>query len=199
MTTTVLHLVRHASYDGLGEILVGRTPIPINATGQSEAAAVAAVLADRQLAAVLSSPQLRARQTAEAIASRQGQTVTIEPGLDEIDFGAWTGQSFAGLADDPAWCAFNSVRSLAPVPAGEPMLAAQARAVATVQRLLSRFPGGEMAAVSHADVIKSVLTFALGMSLDLMHRISLAPASRCVLSLEDGTPRIHAINLLPIC
>jgi broad specificity phosphatase PhoE len=198
VTTTVLHLVRHASYDGLGQILAGRTPIAINASGRSEADAVAAALADRRLAAILSSPQLRARQTAEAIASRQGRTVTIELGLDEIDFGGWTGRSFADLVDDPAWRAFNNVRSLAPVPTGESMLAAQARAVATVQRLLASFPGSEIAAVSHADVIKSVLTFVLGMSLDLMHRISLAPASRCVLSLEDETPRIHAINLPPI-
>jgi broad specificity phosphatase PhoE len=197
VTTTVLHLVRHASYDGVDEILVGRTPVHLNATGESEAAAVAAELAHCELAAVFSSPQLRARQTADAIASRQGQTVTIEPGLDEIDFGAWTGRPFASLADNPAWRAFNSTRSFAPVPAGEPMLAAQARAVATVQRLLSRFPESEIAAVSHADVIKSVLTYALGMSLDLMHRITLAPASRCVLLLEDGRPRIAAINLPP--
>src|SRR3712207_2255178 len=108
MEATQFHLIRHASHDLLGRVLVGRGPVSISATGQREAEALAGTLAGARLSAVISSPQGRARQTAEIIAARLGVPVAVEPGLDELDFGRWTGASFAALQDDPQWQAFNT-------------------------------------------------------------------------------------------
>jgi broad specificity phosphatase PhoE len=191
MAATTLHLIRHASHDLLGRVLVGRAPVPISAAGEAEAAALAQTMGTVALGAVISSPQLRARQTATAI----GGSVCIEPGLDEIDFGDWTGMRFDALAEDPRWRMFDVCRSRALVPGGETMLAAQARAVEAVLRIGQAHAGHDVALVSHGDIIKAILVHMLGMSLDLMQRIELAPASRSIVVLYDDTTVVQAINL----
>ena len=52
-----------------------------------------------------------------------------------------------------------------------------------------------VAAVSHADVIKLVVAYYLGLPIDLMQRINVAPASVSVIDLERGRlPRVVAVN-----
>lgn len=197
MSATTFHLVRHASHDLLGKVLVGRGPVSLNAAGQAEAEAVAAALADAALGAVVSSPQERSLQTAGPIAARAGLEVQQDPGLDELDLGAWTGARFGSLHGDARWRAFNVFRGSAPVPGGEDMLAVQARAVACLLRLQAAFPDRAVAVVSHADVIKAVLVHFLGMPLDLMRRIEVAPASRSVVTLYQEDAVVKAVNLPP--
>ena len=52
-------------------------------------------------------------------------------------------------------------------------------------------------AVSHSDVIKAVLAFALGMPLDLLNRLEVSPGSRSVLVLGGDFARVEAVNLTP--
>lgn len=162
-----------------------------------EAEAVAATLAGAGLAAVVSSPLVRALQTAAPIAGQSGLPVEVDPGLDELDLGAWTGAPFGTLDDDLRWRAFNVFRGSAPVPDGESMLAVQARAVASLLRLRAVHPNAAVALVSHADVIKAVLVHFLAMPLDLMRRIEVGPGSRSVLVLCDEDAVVQAINLPP--
>jgi probable phosphoglycerate mutase len=196
--TTTFHLIRHASYDQLGRALAGRTPgHSLNAAGEAEAELLAQKLATFPIIAVISSPLERAVQTATPIAERLGLEILIEPDLNEIDFGEWTGWKFDQLHLSPEWRAFNAFRSAVPVPGGETMAAAQARAVAAVLRLKSQHPDGELVAVSHGDVIKAVLTFFLGMPLDLFRRLEISPASRSIVSLGRADVRIDGVNLSP--
>lgn len=195
---TTFHLIRHASYDLLGCVLAGRAPgHALNAAGRAEAARLAEALASRKLAAVVASPIERANETARIIAKRQNLDVLTEPDLTEVDFGAWMGMAFAALNADPGWAAFNAFRSTAPTPGGETMAQAQARAIAALVRLAARYPGREVAAVSHGDVVKAVIAHALGAPLDLFHRIEIDPASRSVVALEAGGVRVLGINLPP--
>jgi broad specificity phosphatase PhoE len=189
-----LHLIRHASHDLLGKVLVGRTAVPLSPRGEQEAAAVAASLAATPLAAVISSPQLRAWQTAAAVAARHATEPRIEPGIDEIDFGAWTGASFSSLAEDDGWHAFNHFRSAAAVPKGESMLAAQARALEAAHRLAREFCDAEIALVSHADIIKAILAHFLGSPLDLLRRMEILPASHSIVVLHPSDAVITLLN-----
>lgn len=195
---TTFHLIRHATYGLIGHRLAGRTPgHALGEEGRAQAAALAASLDAHPLAAVIASPLERTRETAAAIAERRDLPVLIEPGLNEIDFGDWTGETFDVLHARPAWRAFNRFRSTAPIPGGETMLAAQARAVAAVLRLRAAYPQAGLALVSHADVIKAVLAHFLAAPLDLFGRIEIAPASRSVVVLYDETAAIAGINLPP--
>lgn len=191
-----LHLVRHAAHGLLGRVLAGRMPgVPLSAEGVAQAAALADALAALPVRAVLSSPVQRAQETAAPIAARHGLPVLTDAGLDEVDFGAWTGMTFDALASDPAWAAWNRCRSLAPTPGGETMVAAQARALAAVARARMAVEDGEAVLVGHSDVLKAVLAHLLGTPLDLLQRIELAPASRSVVVLWDGGGRVDGVNL----
>jgi probable phosphoglycerate mutase len=86
-------------------------------------------------------------------------------------------------------------RSTAAVPGGETMLAVQARAVAAVLRLAAAWPEREVVVVSHADVIKAVLAHVLGMPLDLLRRIEVAPGSMSLVALHGDDARVIGMNL----
>lgn len=193
-----LLLVRHAMCDPVGQRLAGRMQgIPLNATGRAQASHVARQLAREPIAAVYTSPRERARETATAVALASGCPVVDLAGLDELDFGQWTGRSFHDLQSEPEWQRFNTHRSTARVPGGESMLQAQARAVAVVESLREPHSGETAVLVSHLDILRSVIAHYLGMPLDHLLRIEIAPASLCELSLEPWGDRIVRMNCQP--
>ncbi len=193
---TTFHLVRHAAHGLLGHTLAGRTPgVALSAEGRGQAARLADTFASRPITAVVSSPVQRAQETAGPIAGRLGVPVLTDDGLDELDFGDWTGLAFADLQPRPAWQAWNRARSFAPCPGGEGMVAAQSRALASIARLRAAYPGEELVLVSHQDIIKAVLAHFLGCPLDLFHRLTLDPASRSVLAVFEDDARVDGVNL----
>ena len=175
---------------------MGRTPgIELSAAGRVQAAALAYRFREMAIDAVLSSPVERARLTAGPIAAALGLAVEIDAGLNEIDFGDWTGTAFSALAGRADWDDWNQFRGTAPCPGGETMMAAQDRAVAAVKRASGR-QAQQIVMVSHQDVLKAVLAHYLGMSLDHLERFSLDPASRSAVTIfDDGSGRVDAINI----
>ncbi len=89
--------------------------------------------------------------------------------------------------------------SAAAFPDGESMSAMQARAVSAVRRLDAGYeaehgPGAVWVAVSHGDIIKSVLADALGMHLDLFQRLQVDPASVSIVRYTGTRPYVLATN-----
>lgn len=196
---TIFILVRHGSHDRLGSVLCGRMPgVTLSAQGRAEADALADRLSSQRLTAVLSSPLERAIETATPIAERQGLPLTIEPSLNELDLGAWSGKRFEKLQGDPAWDLWNRARSHGhPTPGetpGETMAEVQTRIAALLDRLRRAHPGGRLALVSHGDVIKAALAHALGLPLDFHGRFEISPASHSVLIADDWGLKVHSIN-----
>lgn len=195
---TVFHLVRHAEHGLLGRVLTGRMPgVSLNERGREQALRLARHFSGRAVAAVACSPLERAQETAAPIAAALGLEVTTDAGLDEIDFGGWTGMAFEALQGSPGWQAWNQFRGTAPTPGGETMLEALARALHSLARWRRAFPDGEVVLVSHQDVLKAVLAHSLEVPLDLMHRIELGVGSCSVLRMfRDGQRRVEGINSL---
>ena len=194
---TVFHLVRHAEHDLLGRVLTGRMPgVSLNERGTEQAVRVARRFAGRAIAAVVSSPSQRAQETAAPIAAALRLAVMTDAGLDEIDFGEWTGMAFETLQGAPGWQAWNQFRGTAPTPGGETMLEALGRALRSLARWGQTVPDGEVVLVSHQDVLKAVLAHSLGAPLDLMQRIELGAGSCSVLRVfTDGEMRVEGMNL----
>ncbi|MSS00306.1 MSMEG_4193 family putative phosphomutase [Arthrobacter sp. BL-252-APC-1A] len=201
MATVIL--VRHgrttANASGL---LAGRTPgVSLDDTGRAQAAATGERLAVVPLVGVVSSPLERCRQTAQFILDSQKGTphAPIEADLTECDYGQWQGQTLADLAKEDLWKVVQSQPSAVTFPGGESMAAMQARSVAAIRRHDAAFeaehgPGAVWAAVSHGDIIKSVLADALGMHLDMFQRIDVGPASLSIVRYGPGRPTVHATN-----
>jgi probable phosphomutase (TIGR03848 family) len=200
--TTVI-LVRHgrtaANADG---VLAGRTPgVGLDETGYTQAAAVAERLAVLQLAEVVTSPLDRTMQTAKAICAAQPdrRRPRHDRGLIECGYGSWTGQPLKALAKLPLWKTVQHHPSAARFPEGESMAEMQLRAVTAVRRWDGRIadehgPQAVWVAVSHGDVIKSVLADALGMHLDSFQRLVIAPGSVSVVQYADLRPFVVHVN-----
>ena len=79
------------------------------------------------------------------------------------------------------------------------MTTMQARSVAAIRRRDAAIeaehgPEAVWVAVSHGDIIKSLLADALGMHLDLFQRIDVGPASVSIVRYGAGRPTVHATN-----
>jgi broad specificity phosphatase PhoE len=181
--------------DDVARVLSGTAGrVHLNSAGHEQANAIARQLARVTLTAVVSSPLGRARETAEPIAAQHGLTVEIVAGLGEFEFGDWTGRPMTALGADPDWRRFNTARSLTRPPGGELMLQVQARAMAALMSLSARFPDHTIAAISHGDVIRSVLLYLLGMPLDFVHRLEVAPARISIVQLFPDAARVLQVN-----
>jgi len=192
-------LVRHASHDLLGHVLAGRTPgVHLNAAGLRQVAWLRERLAGVGAKALVTSPLERSVETATPIADALGLIPKIEPALVEMDFGAWTGRTFEELALDPAWKAFNTHRSAAVVPGGETMLETQSRSVAVLERLHRCFGDATLVVVSHGDVIRAAVAHYLGLSLDLLPRFEVEPASITTLTRSVRGARLVRLNECPV-
>jgi len=197
--TTVL-LVRHGrtAANATG-VLAGWTPgVDLDDTGAAQASALAARLAPVPVAAVVTSPLERCRQTAAALsAGRQGVGEHVDARLGECRYGDWTGRALKDLAKEPLWKVVQAHPSAAtfPGPEGESMRAMQSRAVDAVRDWNAKLgPDAVWVAVSHGDVIKAILADALGMHLDQFQRIQADPCSLAVVRYTDLRPFVVRVN-----
>jgi len=201
MATVIL--VRHGrTTANTAGVLAGRAAgVSLDDVGRAQASAVGERLAPVPLDAVVTSPLDRCKQTAAAVlGAQQGKPARFtDKGITECDYGEWQGRALKTLAKEPLWKTVQTQPSAAEFPGGESMTAMQARAVAAVRRRDAALeaehgPGAVWVAVSHGDVIKSVLADALGMHLDLFQRIHVDPASVSIIRYTATRPFVLASN-----
>jgi len=142
----------------------GQIDVPLNEVGRAQAQAVARRLAGWPIVAVYSSPLSRAMETARPTAEALGLDVQPEPGLLDIDYGEWGGLSGdEARARDPDLLArWLTDPGSARFPGGEGLADVQARAMATVNRLVERYPGQTVMAVGHVVVNRALILGVLG-------------------------------------
>jgi probable phosphoglycerate mutase len=196
---TVFHLVRHGEPVLRGRGVVnGRKPgIGLSETGRAEMAATAETLAGDAIAALYASPLQRARESAAILATRLDLSVGFREDVIEIDFGEWTGLSFDEVRRDARWEAWRACRSMAAIPGGESMRQVQARTLNALAELERDHRGGALAVVSHGDVIRAALLYALGMPLDLYARIEVGLASISTIEFDGSGFRVRRLNQRP--
>ena len=192
-------LIRHGTTDLIGRVLYGRMPgVFLNSEGLRQAERLAQALNSHyKIAEVLSSPLDRARQTAEPIAARGGLPIGIDEEITEIDVGSWMGKTFEELGGRADWKAYNRNRSINSAPGGESMMHVQTRAWQSLERLTQRHSSSTestVAVVTHGDVIRCILLLLLGMSIDHIHRIEIAPASVSEILLGARGPVVYSMN-----
>jgi probable phosphoglycerate mutase len=195
---TRLLMLRHGQTDfSVQGRYSGRADLPLTELGERQATAAAARLANTgDVAAVVSSPMLRARQTAQPVAGALGVPLRVHDGLIEADFGAWEGLTFAeASARDPElhtrWLTDTSV---AP-PDGESMDAVHRRVRRVRDQLIAEHGGATVVVVSHVTPIKSLLRMALDVGPSLLHRLHLDIASLSVAEFfPDGPALVRLVN-----
>ncbi|PFW99158.1 Phosphoserine phosphatase 1 [Nocardia farcinica] len=195
---TRLLLLRHGQTElSVQRRYSGRGNPPLTELGREQAARAAKMLAAKGgIAAVITSPLGRARQTAEAAAAALGIDVQTDDGLIETDFGEWEGLTFREAAErDPelhaAWLGDPSV----PAPGGESFDQVRARVEAARRDLVALYPGRNLVVVSHVTPIKTLLQLALGVGPSLLYRLHLDLASLSIAEFyPDGGSSVRLVN-----
>ena len=191
---TVVHLIRHGETDAnRARRVQGRgVDLPLNATGQAQADALAASLVDVPFTAVFASPLVRARQTAEAIAAPRGLTVETDADLEEIGWGVIEGDDdtdVTAAAFARLYKAWGDGDFDVRVEGGESVREVQTRVLGAWDRLVERHRGGTVAVVSHGRTIRVLLASVLHRDVDeplaRMHDYGHANTSRNVLVVND--------------
>jgi glucosyl-3-phosphoglycerate phosphatase len=147
---TLVYLARHGQTP-LNEsgVLRGLADPPLDEAGRDQAQRLGAALGPRGLRAVVSSPLLRARQTAQPVAERAGLEVATDQCLVDRDYGPWT-----GVSRDAVVAQWGSVDR---APGVEPRSAVAGRAVKGLSDIARRCLGGCVTVVSHDAVNRQVL------------------------------------------
>ncbi|MBF8189133.1 bifunctional RNase H/acid phosphatase [Nonomuraea sp. K274] len=196
---TSLLLLRHGETElSVERRFSGRGDAELSANGLAQAAAAAERLSREpyRLDVIVTSPLKRARQTAEAVAQRTGLHVEVDEDLREADFGAWEGHTFTEVqrrwpAELAAWLADPAT---AP-PGGESFATTAVRVQAAGERLVERYEGKTVLAVSHVTPIKMLLRLALMAPLEALYRMHLDVA--CLSLIEyyaDGPAVVKTFN-----
>lgn len=164
----------------------GRTDLAMTPEGERQAAALAARLAGRRFALVLSSPLARARETARL--AGYGEVVEITGELREWDYGEYEGRTTADIRRErPGWSVWTGE-----VPGGETVDAVGARARRVIER--ARTAGGDVALFGHAHALRVLAACWLGLAPAAGRHFKLDPASISVLGYERETPVITRWN-----
>lgn len=198
---TVL-LVRHGrTTANASGVLAGAGPgIGLDDLGLAQTRALAARLTGISLAAVVSGPLQRCRETADILVGERGEPViAVDDRLTECDYGEWAGRTLRELARERLWRVVQSHPSAVTFPGGESMRAVQTRAVDAVREhdaFVAETAGTQAVwvAVSHADVIKCVVADALGLHLDLFQRLIIDPGSVTEVRYTTVRPFVARLN-----
>ena len=198
-TPTTLLVVRH----GQTEMTVaqrfsgGGVEGPgLDETGREQARRVAAALSECGAVAIISSPMLRARQTADAIAATVGVDVRVEEGWRECDFGDWEGLTLAEISERfPAEVASWYGSTSAAPPGGESLDEVSRRTAVARDKAIARHPGQTIVVVTHSMPVRTLVRQVLGAPPEAYFRLQPSTGSLTEVQVySDGTTTVNVFG-----
>lgn len=194
MTTFIF--IRHATNDWVKK---GRLPgwlegIHLNEEGRKQAQAAAERLRPVKLDAIYASHLERAIETAQYIAEGRHLEVTIRQNLADLKTGDWTGRTVKQAARTKLWKEIQMRPTHTRMPGGESFSEMQGRLVGELHQIQTEHPKGVVAVISHADAIKVIVAYYLGLPLDYFQRMMISPASITIVQVDGGVARLLRLN-----
>ena len=197
-----LYLIRHGEVEGVeAGRLLGRTDVPLSERGREQSHQLAQFLSRERLTSVYSSDLLRARTTADTIATRSNLEVRETSAWREIDMGEWEGRTFAALhGEAPRLVAqiFNDPARFV-YPHGESFAAFTARVRGALDKLLKTHDSGNIALITHGGVCRVIIGDALGMLARNWLRLAQDYGCVNVVDWYDGNPTVKLLNGVRTC
>jgi broad specificity phosphatase PhoE len=203
---TVLYLVRHGETDWNREQrLQGTRDIPLNETGVAQAHELAGYFSTLPITCVISSPLVRASQTAAILADACACPVRVEARLQEIDHGSWSGLTLPDIGSRfPALVAHEQLRPEAfDVGGGERLPDVYRRVAEVLADLLSQHEKEHVLVVGHGITLALMSCAANGVDPALFPEHLPPNASGVVLTfsrhtLVDSQPVRRAKTATPV-
>jgi len=193
-----LLLIRHAETGHNRDSRVqGQADIPLSDLGRRQVTALGQHLSEQAISAVVSSPLIRARVTAEAVATRHGLDVQLEPDLMEMNVGDMEGLSTTEMRERFPDFLAEWVTERGPsleMPGGESLEQVQQRAWRIVERLRAAYRDETIALVSHNFVLSCLITRALEMPLSDFRRFRLSVCGVTTLRFREDRTVLVQLN-----
>ncbi len=192
-------LMRHGETEWNREgRVMGRNPVPLSAAGRVQVEAAAEFARGLKLNLIVTSPLVRARESAAIVAERLGGIELIEDErLSEVEYGRWEGMTFKALLEDEHYLRYKDQPVTMATPGGETLTQAQARGLAAVHDAMHANHGRRVLFVSHGDIIRTVICHFMRLELDHFRRLRVDNATLSALELADTFTEVKFINLMP--
>jgi alpha-ribazole phosphatase len=192
-----IYLIRHGETDWNQDLrLMGRLDIPLNEKGKAQMKALASMLEGCRAARIYTSPILRTVQSADILAQCLGLETAAEPRLREMEFGKWEGRLYEELMTLPEFQAYFARPAETRIPDVEDLGSVQSRAVNFMRELWADEADAAIA-VTHADIIRTILAHTLRMDLNVYLRIAVDNGSLTILEKSLVGASVRAMNSLP--
>ena len=171
VTASLVHLVRHGEVDNPHHVVYADLPgYGLTATGRRQADDCGRHLASRPIVAVISSPLLRATQTAAAIAALHGLDVVTDDQLIEWTVAMrWAGVRWDNLEDVFPDELAAYIRHPYDLPFAAESLHDLGERIGDAVRRAAAIDGGEIVIVSHQDPIHAASLHLTGVWPDDYH------------------------------
>lgn len=199
---TTLHVVRHGQtpMTAARRFSGGGVPGPsLDDTGRDQAARAADLLSASGAVAVVCSPMVRTRETADVIGRRLGLTPTVDEAWRECEFGAWEGLTLQEIGEryPGALADWYGATALSP-PGGESLDDVVPRVSAARDALLAAHPGQPVVVVTHSIPMRTLTRLALGAPAESLFRLLPSPGSVTELQYyADGSVALPAFGQRP--
>lgn len=150
-----LYVARHGETAWNKEnLIIGRTDMPLTKLGEQQAAGLAQALSGQGITQIITSPLLRAKQTAQAVGAVNGAPILEDARLLEQDFGSFEGTS--RLAPEYLAAKLNFAVRL---PRGESVLDMAYRVYAALHDYRQRFADETVLLTTHNSVMRVLATY----------------------------------------
>jgi alpha-ribazole phosphatase len=194
---TRLIIVRHAepSADARGRCY-GSLDIGLSDSGTAQALALADALSTAEIAAVFSSPRIRALRTAEPIAQSHALRVIVDEDLRELDFGDLEGKRFDEIAATlpSLYEQWMTAPTAVAFPGGESFGELRSRAIAASARIRGECEGSTSVLTTHGGVCRAIIADALVLDPASIFRFDVGHARTTVIDWFGHDPVVRVVN-----
>ena len=196
----LMYLVRHGSTPNnlaRPQCLQGRkADVELADEGHREAKQLAEHFADHAISHIYSSPLVRARQTAEAIAAPHGMIVGTVEQLTESDVGLWEGLYWNEVEEryPEAYRLYMEDPGVNPYFGGESFGQVQERVVPAFVELLEKHIGDTIVVVAHNSVNRSLLAHLIGLPIRNVHKLPQKNAATNLIRYRNGKAKLVTMN-----
>jgi len=172
----------------------GQSDPPLSARGEEQARAIADRLAAEDVATIVTSPLIRARATAQLVATRLDLPLATDSRLTEITYGEWEGlhQAEVKLRWPAALRSWKRTPERVTFPGGESLYELQAR-VRSFLAHMSR-QSGTIVAVTHSGFVKLAALEIQGLPLAAFRNVYVGNASITACTMRGDEFVICSLN-----
>jgi probable phosphoglycerate mutase len=194
MNNLIVDIIRHGEPEGGSRYRGYGIDDPLSAKGWEQMWAATGEAMPWQH--VFTSPLLRCRAFAEALAGKRNRPVTIVENLKEVGFGNWEGKTKAQLReiDAEGFRGFyqDPVRNR---PEGAEKLQDFIRRVqAAYDTIIKQEACGHILIVAHAGVIRAILAGVINLEPEMMYRIMIKNAGIMRINYDGPTGYLEWLN-----